>query len=65
MVEVLLQWILRHEQINLRTLQYELDALALVSEGRRKVELRPTIVLAFLDFAHWTTAALIVWNESR
>ncbi len=64
-VEVLLQWILRHEQINPRTLQHELDTLALVSEGRRKVERRPSIVLAFLDFARRTTAALIFGNESR
>jgi len=64
-VEVLLQWILRHEQINPRTLQHVLDTLALVAEGRRKVELRPSIVHALLDFARRTTAALIVGNESR
>ncbi len=63
-VEVLLQRILRHEQINLRTLQHVLDTFALVAEGRRKVEHRPSIVLALLDFARRTTAALIFGNES-
>src|SRR6266542_3564842 len=64
-VEVLLQWILRHEQINPRTLQHVLYTLALVAEGRRKVEHHPSIVHALLDFARRTTAALIFGNESR
>jgi hypothetical protein len=64
-IEVLLQWILRNEQMNLRALQRVLDTLALVGEGRRKVKLRPSIIHALLDFTYRTTAALIVGNESR
>lgn len=64
-VEVLLQWILRHEQINLRTLPRVLDTLALVGEGSWKVERRPSSVHALLDFAHGATAALVIGNEAR
>jgi hypothetical protein len=60
----LLQWILWNRDYISRTVLDEIDAFTRIREGRWKIKLAPTFVLAFSHIDRWTTSSLIVRNVS-